>query len=81
MKEKQIYEKKKMEGKFREKTRKLLKVILCLLFMVTVFTVPDVCPWMVFVRRPGIRKLKWNIMISTGKNSARNCPDGRRRCD
>ena len=25
------------------------------------------------------RKLKWNIMISTGKNSARNCQDGRRR--
>lgn len=42
MKEKQIYEKKKTEGKFREKTRKLLKATLCLLFMVTVFTVPGI---------------------------------------
>lgn len=42
MKEKQIYEKKKTEGKFREKAWKLLKVTLCLLFMVTVFTVPGI---------------------------------------
>lgn len=42
MKEKQVYEKEKMKGKFREKAWKLLKVTLCLLFMVTVFTVPDI---------------------------------------
>ena len=34
---------------------------------------------MVFVRQPGTRKLKWNIMTLTEKNSARNCQDGRRR--
>lgn len=42
MKEKQVYEKEKTEGKFREKAWKLLKVTLCLLFMVTVFTVPGI---------------------------------------
>ena len=38
-----------------------------------------VCPWTVFVRRPDTRKLKWNIMTLTGKNSARNCQDGQHR--
>ena len=38
-----------------------------------------VCPWTVSARRPDIRKLKWSIMISTGKNRDRSCPDGRHR--